>query len=280
MAPACLSAHASGGLCLPPNTNCLPSSLRYYSSVPRKSPKPARHERPRPTGSAAQCVPALFANGSSSPSAPARRIFLLSPANASGIRAQLILREGAAFPLALRLREGKLSLGEAFSFISGLYFRGKLAYAGAFAAPPPRVPGALVITACGGLLSPDLLITKDSLCAISAAPVSASESRYLIPLERDARRLAKKAGRNCEIVLLGSVATPKYVEPLLKIFRERLLFPAEFAGRGDMSRGGLMLRCARSGVPLTHVPVATAERHGARPPKLVPMPFKWSVLGI
>jgi hypothetical protein len=76
----------------------------------------------------------------------------------------------------------------------------------------------------------------------------------------------------CKVVLLGSVATPKYVEPLLGIFGERLMFPAEFAGRGDMSRGGLMLRCARSGEQLTYVPVATAMRHGPRPPKLPKAP--------
>lgn len=202
------------------------------------------------------------------------RIFLLSPANASGIRAGLILREEACFPLALRLRDGQLSLGEAFAFISGLYFRGKLAYAHAFARPPANVPGTLVITACGGLLPPELLLNRETLRAISSAPVAASETRYRIPLERDARLLAEHMGSRCEIVLLGSVATPKYVEPLLKIFGERLLFPSEFAGRGDMSRGGLMLRCVRSGQQLTYAPVATAQRHGARPPKLAPMPFK------
>jgi hypothetical protein len=205
------------------------------------------------------------------PAAPTPRIFLLSPANASGIRAQLILREDAGFPLALRLRGGLLTLGEAFSFISGLYFRGKLAYAQTFSEPPPDIPGVLVITACGGLLSPEMLITRDVLCAISSAPVAASETRYRVPLERDARLLAERMGNRCEVVLLGSVATPKYVEPLQKIFGERLLFPAEFAGRGDMSRGGLMLRCARNGQQLTYVPVATAQRHGARPPKLPPI---------
>lgn len=205
--------------------------------------------------------------------APLPRIFLLSPANASGIRAQLMLREGASFPLALQLREGRLTLGEAFSFISGLYFRGKLAYARAFAQPPPSTPGALVITACGGLLPPEMPITRDALCAISSAPVSISEERYRIPLERDANLIAEHIGTPCEVVLLGSIATPKYVQPLLKIFGERLLFPAEFAGRGDMSRGGLMLRCARSGEQLTYVPVATAKRHGARPPKLPPAPY-------
>lgn len=199
------------------------------------------------------------------------RIFLLSPANASGIRAQLILRQEATFPLALHLREGRLTLGEAFAFISGLYFRGKLAYSLAFAQPPPDTAGALVITACGGLLPPETCLTRDSLCAISSAPVAVSESRYRVPLERDARQLAEQIGPSCQVVLLGSVATPKYVEPLLKIFGERLLFPAEFAGRGDMSRGGLMLRCARSGVQLTYVPVATAQRHGVRPPKLPPL---------
>jgi hypothetical protein len=201
----------------------------------------------------------------------AQRIFLLSPANASGVRAQLILRDGASFPLALRLRDGRLTLGEAFSFISGLYFRGKLAYAKAFAQPPPNTPGVLVITACGGLLSPEMPITREALCAISSAPVAVSEERYRVPLERDARLIAAGVGSHCEVILLGSVATPKYVEPLLKIFGQRLLFPAEFAGRGDMSRGGLMLRCARSGQQLTYVPVATSNRHGARPPKLPPM---------
>ena len=45
-----------------------------------------------------------------------------------------------------------------------------------------------------------------------------------------------------QFVLLGSVATDKYVGPLLDVFGDRLYFPATFAGRGDMSRGGLLLR--------------------------------------
>jgi hypothetical protein len=69
-------------------------------------------------------------------------------------------------------------------------------------------------------------------------------------------------------VLLGSVATPKYVEPLLAIFGDKLVFPSEFAGRGDMSRGGLMLRCVRERVELTYVSIATGKRHGPRPAKL------------
>ena len=207
-----------------------------------------------------RCVPGL---PEPRPSA-VHRIFLLSPANVSGVRAKLILRENATFPLALRLRDGGLSLGESFSFISGLYFRGKLAYARAFAQPPPHAQGArgaMVITACGGLLPAETLVTREDLCKISSASVSLSEARYRIPLERDARLLADAIGPRCEVVLLGSVATPKYVEPLLKIFGERLLFPAEFAGRGDMSRGGLMLRCVQQ----RRAAQLRSRRHGQSP---------------
>jgi hypothetical protein len=198
----------------------------------------------------------------------AKRIFLLSPANAAGKRAQLLMREGANFGLARRLQNVGLPLGEAFSFISGLYFRGKLAYASAFASAPDGLPGALVITAGGGLLPPETPINREQLCLISSAPVDASEPRYRIPLERDARLVASHLTEDCEVVLLGSIATPKYVEPLLAIFGDRLVFPAEFAGRGDMSRGGLMLRCVREGVELNYVSIAVGERHGPRPTKL------------
>ena len=95
-----------------------------------------------------------------------------------------------------------------------------------------------------------------------------SETRYLEPLLRDAEALKILAGPGCRIVLLGSIASARYVEPLLEIFGERLLFPATFAGRGDMSRGGLLLRCARTGSPLDCVPVRGAVRHGPKPPKL------------
>ena len=195
-------------------------------------------------------------------------MFLLSPANAGGARARLILREEATFDLARRVHNGGSPLGEVFAFISGLYFRGKLAYANAFAAPPNGAPGTMVITASGGLISPETLMTREELCRISAASVEAGEPKYRLPLERDARRLALQIGSKCEVVLLGSIATPKYVEPLLGIFGDRLVFPAEFAGRGDMSRGGLMLRCVRDAIQLTYVPVRTGQRHGIRPPKL------------
>jgi hypothetical protein len=200
------------------------------------------------------------------------RIFLLSPAKVTGIRAGLLMNGNGSSELAQRLRQEGVPLGELFSFMSSLYFRGKLAYARAFANPPVGVSGSFVITASGGLVPPDTVVTLERLCEISTADVDPADARYTAPLDRDARALAELAGLYCEIVLLGSIATPKYVDPLLSVFGDRLAIPAEFTGRGDMSRGGMMLRCVESGVPLTYVRLREAARHGAKPPKLKPLP--------
>jgi hypothetical protein len=180
----------------------------------------------------------------------------------------MIMSENAKFILARRLRNDGLPLGELFSFISGLYFRGKLAYARTFASPPTGVLGIFVITAGRGLVSPDALMTHDEMLEIADVPVDAANARYRVPLERDAHELLRRTGKRCEIVLLGSIATAKYVDPLLGIFDERLVFPSAFVGRGDMSRGGLMLRSVREGAELGYEPVGSAIRHGPRPPKL------------
>jgi hypothetical protein len=201
------------------------------------------------------------------PSKP-HRIFLLSPANAGGERARMLLNDRAEFNLAIRLRQEGATLGEVYAFMSGLYFRGKIAYSTAFATPPARTPGALVITPGRGLLPPDTPVTVEDLRAIGTVRIDVDEPLYRVPLERDAQRIDQGAGPDCLYVLLGSMATPKYTEPLVKIFGERLLFPSEFVGRGDMSRGGLMLRCAHDGMELNYVPAHNATRHGSRPPKL------------
>jgi hypothetical protein len=203
------------------------------------------------------------------------RIFILSPANTSGVRGRLILREQACFELALRLRETGAPLGEIFSFISGLYFRGKLTYARAFAEPPADAPGILVITASQGLRPPESPLFLDELREMSHVPIDAREVRYRGPLERDASQLSGQLGENCEVVLLGSIATSKYAEPLLTVFGNRLVFPVDFIGRGDMSRGGLMLRSARTGSQLAYAPVAESSRRGPRPPRL-PKPLRIS----
>jgi hypothetical protein len=186
--------------------------------------------------------------------------------------------EHADSELSRHLRGDGAPLGVLFSFMSGLYFRGKLAYARAFANAPPEVSGSFVITACGGLVPSETLVTLDRLRAISAIDIDPSDARYRGPLLRDSQLLSRLTGIGCEIVLLGSVATPKYVEPLVEIFGKRLVFPAEFIGRGDMSRGGLLLRCVETGVQLTYVPVLEAARHGRRPPKLTPLTRKRSEL--
>ncbi len=198
-----------------------------------------------------------------------QRIFILSPAFAGGRRAQMIMREQATFELAQRLRSpGGASLGDVFAFLSGLYFRGKLAYARRFASLPPGNGGALVITPTRGLLDVDTAIGIGDLREFAEVDVNESEPRYRILMERAAGRLRKELSSDCDVVLLGSIATGKYVTCLQEIFGTRLLFPADFVGRGDMSRGGLLLRSAADGVELDYVPIQGAVRKGRRPPKL------------
>lgn len=187
----------------------------------------------------------------------------------------MVLNERAQFPLARQLRQEGSPLGSVFSFVSGLYFRGKLTYAEAFAAPPPGMPGSLVITQSRGLVPPDARVTIDDLRHMASVPIDGDDPRYHEPLARDADLLARALPPDCPVVLLGSVATTKYLDPLLKVFGERLLFPVDFIGRGDMSRGGLMLRCARGGTELTYVPALGAVRRGQRPPKL-PKLKRWT----
>lgn len=196
------------------------------------------------------------------------RVFLLSPARAGGPRYEMLLRPQAQFDLAVKLREGRASIGEIYTFISGLYFRGKIAYAEAFPAAPSGIPPALVIVPGAGLVPPDTVVSTEQLRAIAEVPVDEANKTYRDPLLQSAKLLAEHGGPDCLHVLLGSIASGKYTEPLLAIFGERLVFPADFVGRGDMSRGGLMLRCARAGIELSYIPVQGAVRHGARPPKL------------
>jgi hypothetical protein len=199
-----------------------------------------------------------------------RRIFLLSPAHCGGKRAGLLLDDRASFPLARQLREGGgAPLGEVFAFLSGLYFRGKLAYARAFARPPRDVSGIFVITAGHGLCLPDSPIDVLKLREFAGVTVDAADARYREPLTRDARALAAVA-EDSEVILLGSVATTKYSSILAAAFGERLRFPASFVGRGDMSRGGLLLRCVRAGRQLDYVPLSAAVSRGPRPPRLEP----------
>ena len=196
------------------------------------------------------------------------RIFLLSPARCNGPRAQMLLNEGATFETAVALRTSGVRLGRVFTFLSGLYFRGKMAYARAFARPASKSEGIWVITPSRGLVTADTPITLDCLRGFAEVDIAADDPRYRVPLQRDARMLAASIPKNCEVVLLGSIATDKYVDVLEREFESRLLFPSEFVGRGDMSRGGLMLRSAADRQELNYIPVSGAVRRGSRPAKL------------
>jgi hypothetical protein len=199
-------------------------------------------------------------------------VFLLSPARLDGERARLLFKPATMFPVAAALRSPEgASLGEVFSFLSGLYFRGKLAYAEAFARPPKRLrQGVFVITTNRGLVPASTHVTLDDVARLSEGDIDHASEAFRNPLQRDAEMLAQALGPRGEPVLLGSIATAKYVEVLLSVFDGRLLFPAEFVGRGDMSRGGLMLRCVDAKTELNYVPARGAIRRGTRPPKLPP----------
>jgi hypothetical protein len=127
-----------------------------------------------------------------------------------------------------------------------------------------------VITTNRGLVSPDLPVNRDDICAFGSVDIDDSEPHFRVPLLMSARTLANALGSNARVVLLGSIATAKYTRPLLEVFGERLLFPEAFKGRGDMSRGGLLLRSVDAGEPLDYVPVLGATVHGERPPRLAP----------
>jgi len=162
------------------------------------------------------------------------------------------------------MRAGTLSLGRAFAFMSGLYFRGKLSYA-------QRFGDALVITPTRGLQDPDRPFTLALLREFAVGDVSLDNPEYRSALERDVIALSTRIGKKAQVILLGSVASGKYVDVLLPILGDRLRYPISFVGRGDMSRGGLLLRSAASGEELEYGPLSAGVRpRGPRPPKLDP----------
>jgi len=201
------------------------------------------------------------------------KIFLLSPAYCGGRRAAILLNPRSQFALARQLQAGTLTLGEAFSFLSGLYFRGKLAYADAFGRTPKSFGSSrFVITPTRGLLVPETPVDVEVLREFAGVDVNSHDARYRLPLERDVSALAARLGGTSHVVLLGSVATGKYSDVLTAILGPRLLYPSSFVGRGDMSRGGLLLRAVAAGTELDYEPLrAGVRQHGPRPPKLPPL---------
>jgi hypothetical protein len=188
------------------------------------------------------------------PAAVGLTTLLLSPADLRGRRASVLLRPDAAFPLAVALREGRASLGQVLAFVSQLYFRGKLTYAGRFGSV------VRVIVPGRGLIDPGMRVATEHVHAFAQVEVDPRTDAYRAPLIRDARVLAAEV--DGPVVLLGSIATGKYVEPLSEVLGERLAAPRAFVGRGDMSRGSMLLRAAEVGRELAYAPVAELVRRG------------------
>jgi hypothetical protein len=186
------------------------------------------------------------------------RVYLLSPADCGGRRVTALLAGRSVAPMAVRLRDGGAPLGDVFAYVSTLYFRGKLAYAGRFAWPPADADGVLVITPGAGLVPAHRAVTLADLATIAAVPVDARDARFSTPLARDATVLGRTMAEGGEIVLLGSLAPRKYLDVLLPVLADRLLVPEAFVGLGEMQRGSLLLRRAAAGRPLAYVRAGAA----------------------
>lgn len=196
------------------------------------------------------------------------RIFVLSPADLSGVRGRLVL-SGTPGPPFMRvlLEGGSVPLGEVLSFVSSLYYRGKRLCGNTFGRRPDGGPTTLAITSNRGLVPDAERVDLAGLRALAGTAIEPDDPVYNRSLGASARRLADSL-EGGDVVLLGSIATPRYLEPLAAVFGTRLLFPRAFVGRGDMSRGGLMLRAVESREELEYVTAIDAPRRGPRPPKL------------
>ena len=165
-------------------------------------------------------------------------------------------------------------MAEAFSFLSALYFRGKIAYARRFARPPAELAaeaGIWVIAPGYGLVPPEWALTGERWRRLRRTPVDLGSRAYTRPLAAHAAELAMRLGE-AHVILLGSVATGKYVDLLQPAFGERLVFPRCFAGLGDMSRGSLLLRAAASGVELAYAGLDEPRRRPRpTPPPAAPV---------
>ncbi|MFN8058554.1 MAG: hypothetical protein U0Q12_05265 [Vicinamibacterales bacterium] len=211
----------------------------------------------------------MASNASSRTAEVVDHVLLLSPAHCGGRRAAALLRHDAVSNAAERLRCGAMTIGEAFSVMSSLYFRGKLAYARAVVERRGSSAVSYVITPTRGLLSPNASASVALLQEFAATDISADDTRYRAPLERDLAALRARLSPHGRVVLLGSIATGKYVDVLAPALGGRLHYPPAFIGRGDMSRGGLLLRTAEAGLELDYAPLtAVSPRHGRRPPRL------------
>src|SRR5262245_13066213 len=137
------------------------------------------------------------------------KIFLLSPASLTGERAKQLLSPAARFDTALRYQSPEgVPIEEAFAFLSSLYFRGKIAYARHFAGPS----GVLVIAPGFGLVPADWPLTAERMETLRRTPIDLKNPDYCEPMRRHAQTLKEALPDETRVVLLGSIATGKYVD--------------------------------------------------------------------
>lgn len=181
----------------------------------------------------------------------------------NGLRAKQLMSPRAQFEAAQMYRSAEgVPIALAFAFMSALYFRGKIAYALHFGG----VENTYVIAPGFGLVPPDWRITTERMKVLQRTPVDLTKRTYRKPLEREAKALAKRIDDDTRVVLLGSVASGKYVDVLWPIFGDRLMFPAIFAGLGDMSRGGLLLRAMRANRELEYTSLSAPRQKNNNDP--------------
>jgi hypothetical protein len=145
-----------------------------------------------------------------------------------------------------------------FNFVSGLYFRGlttrRLRKPSTTLASSPRRQAWAHGTA----------VRLDDLARYAAVSIGVGESAIACR-SSGCRRLARGLSPGDEVVLLGSIATPKYLAILEPIFGDRLRVPRDFIGRGDMSRGTLLLRAVRAASELEYIPARALRAEPAAP---------------
>lgn len=195
----------------------------------------------------------------------APKIFLLSPASLNGERARQLLSPEARFDTALRYRSPEgVPIEEAFTFLSSLYFRGKIAYARRFVEPPGDLTGVLVIAPGFGFVPAGWHLTAERAETLRRTPIDLRNPGYVEPMRQHAETLRDALPDGTRVVLLGSIATGKYVDLLLPVFGDRLVFPRCFVGIGDMSRGSVLLRAVREDSELEYSTL-DVPRHRKRP---------------
>lgn len=178
-------------------------------------------------------------------------LFLLSPANLGGERARLLTSAQARFPAAARYRQGGLTIGEAFAWISSLYFRAKLHYARRFGSLATG-SAVLVIAPGFGLVPEDWPLSSDRWRRLRRVPVDPRRPAFRRPLATACDELRQRLSADDRIVFLGGLSAERYLSVLGPALGPHLLIPRDFVSRGQMQRGSLLLRAIRDDEELVY----------------------------